>query len=98
MKTLYNCLCCLLLTVFLLLGLMDRARADTPYQLTFYVFATDTGHTALLSSYYLILPAGTFSTRAECEAQGNKSQDDSKGTPLPDGARLLPYFTCDQQR
>lgn len=91
---LYTRLRYLFLALFLLLRFAD-ARADTPYRLTFYFYPTDTGHTVRLGSYLASLPAGTFATHSECVAQGDKALAGYKSTPLPDGARLLPYFTCE---
>lgn len=92
--TLYRRLCLLLLALYLLSGFTE-ARAATTYTLKFYFYSTDRGHTVLPSSYLATLPGGSYSTRKDCAAAGDKSLAKYVSNPMPDGARILVYFICE---
>lgn len=83
---------------FLLALYLVSAHAATTYTLKFYFYATDRGHTVLPSSYLATLPGDSYSTRKDCAAAGDKSLAKYVSNPMPDGARILVYFTCEEGR
>lgn len=95
--TLYRRLCILLLALYLVAGFTE-ARAATTYALKFYFYSTARGHTVLPSSYLATIPGDIYGSRKDCADAGDKSLAHYISNPLPDGSRIMVYFTCEDRQ
>jgi len=95
MKTLFR-LGWLYLFLFLLLGFMEGARADTGYALILLTYSTTDGHGLPLSSYAARFEVARYTTEKDCETAGEYALRGFRSTVQANGSRLLPAYVCEQ--